>query len=67
MGNQITIEDLNIFCCSVSGQVSEILMSKLFTERKTDLIRELNNKEMHYKARIYNDTETMINDIKDNI
>ena len=67
MGNQITIEDLNIFCCSVSGPVSEVLMIQLFTERKTDLIRELNNKEMHYKARIYNDIETMINDIKDNI
>lgn len=67
MGNQITIEDLNIFCCSVSGQVREVLMNKLFTERKTDLIRELNNEEMHYKAKIYNNTETMINDIKANI
>ena len=53
MGNQINIEDLNIFCCSVSGQVREVLMNKLFTERKTDLIRELNNEEMHYKAKIY--------------
>lgn len=67
MGNQTTIEDLNIFCCSVSGQVREALMNKLFTERKTDLIRELNNEEMHYKAKIYNNTETMINDIKANI
>ena len=67
MGNQFTIEDLNIFCCSVSGQVREDLMNKLFPERKTDLIRELNNEEMHYKAKIYNNTETIINDIKANI
>ena len=67
MGNQVTIEDIHIFCCSVSGQVKEVLINKLFTERKSYLKRELNNKEMHYKAGIYNDTEKMIDDIKDNI
>lgn len=54
MGNKNNaIEDINIFCCSVSGKLLDELINKLFPGRINNSKRELINEEMHYKAQIY--------------
>ena len=53
MGNSNSIENINIYCCSVSGEFIEELITKLFPRKISNTKRELINKEMHYKSKIY--------------
>ena len=69
MGNT-NIEEINIFCCSVSGEFLEELINKLFPRKINNTKRELINKEMHYKSQIYSgksDKKNIIKDININI